>query len=121
MVNLIKPDTIEFVQKEFGDIQPIKVFDADGIAADLSGFTAAKFKIISSKDRTELLDATSVAINLVDKSVDWTMVSGEQDIPDTEAGDDHIGIVILTAAGKERRIHPDLIVKVFKAKDIVIP
>lgn len=130
MVDLLKADTVIFKQGETGDIYPIVIRNHDGSPGDLRTFTGAKFKVISSKDRTELIDAATVAVN--DKgntaptetnlhSVDWTMKASETNIKDTEAGDDHIGHIEITKTGVTKMIDPDLIVRVLKNKTVVIP
>ena len=129
MVNLLKADTIVFKQGEKGQIYPIVIRNANGTPADLRGFTGATFKVISSKDKTELFDAATVDINDQSNSaptetnlhsVDWTMVAAETDIKDTEAGDDHIGHVEITDGTAIQMIDPDLIVRVLNNKTKVV-
>ena len=63
MVDLLKADTVVFKQGETNQIYPIVIRNADGTPADLRSFSTAIFKVISSKDRTLLFTAASVAIN----------------------------------------------------------
>jgi len=129
MVDLLKADTVVFKQGETGQIYPIVIRNADGTPGDLRTFTGATFKVISSKDKSELIDAASVAINDQGNtpptetnlhSVDWTMVASETNIKDTEAGDDHIGHVEITDGVIVKMINPDLIVKVLNNKTKVV-
>jgi len=121
MVSLFKPDTIEFVQGEKGETYPIFLFDKDGVAAVLTSYTAAKLTIISAVDNSVLAGPITLTINTGNSSVEWLMGAGDTDIPDTKADQDHIGIIELTAGGIIRRIHPNLIVKVFKNKVVSFP
>jgi len=130
MVNLLKADTVVFKQGETNQIYPIVIRNADGTPADLRSFTTAVFKIISSKDRTTLVTAASVAINDQGAtaptetnlhSVDWTMAASETDIKDTEAGDDHIGHVEISDGTVIQMINPDVIVRVLKNKSKTVP
>lgn len=129
MVNLLKADTIIFKQGETGQIYPITIRNSDGTPADLRTFTGATFKIISSKDRSELVDAATVTINDQGNtaptetnlhSVDWAMIASETNIKDTEAGDDHIGHVEITDGSVIKMIDPDLIVRVLKNKSKIV-
>ena len=129
MVDLLKADTVVFKQGEDNQIYPIVIRNADGTPADLRTFTGATFKVVSSKDKTLLFDAASVAINNQGAtapsesnlhSVDWTMASAETNIKDTEAGDDHIGHVEITDGTVIQMINPDLIVKVLNNKTKVV-
>jgi len=130
MVNLLKADTVVFKQGETNQIYPIVIRNADGTPGDLRGFTGAIFKIVSSKDRTLLVTAASVAINDQGDtaptetnlhSVDWTMAATETNIKDTEAGDDHIGHIEITDGTVIQMIDPDLIVRVLKNKTVTLP
>ena len=130
MVDLLKADTVVFKQGETNQIYPIVIRNADGTPADLRSFSTAIFKVISSKDRTLLFTAASVAINDQGAtaptetnlhSVDWTMAASETDVKDTEAGDDHIGHVEISDGTVIQMINPDVIVRVLKNKSKTVP
>lgn len=121
MVNLFKPDTIEFIQGEKGETYPIFLFDKDGKASVLTPYSAATLTIISAVDNNVLAGPITLVINIGNSSVEWNMIATDTDIPDTQADQDHIGIIELTAGGIIRRIHPNLIVKVFKNKVTAFP
>jgi len=130
MVDLLKADDVVFKQGEKNQIYPIVIRNANGTPADLRGFTGATFIVVSSKDRTILFTAATVAINDQSDSapsetnlhsVDWTMTATETNVKDTEAGDDHIGHVEITDGSVIQMINPDVIVKVLKNKTKTIP
>lgn len=128
-LDLFTPDIIEFKQGEKGEIYPITIYNRDGSLANLSSFTGASMKFISSKDRQVLVTVATVTVfnnsgnpptESVPHQVRWSMIAAETNIPDTEAGDDHIAHVELTSASVTRMLNPDPVVRVLKNKSVTI-